>query len=145
MRSTQRSLCAAMLSLQTIVLGLTTPVLVSVEAVDTGVALAIGLGLAAACVVAAGLLRSPVGYGLGWAVQAASLALGVVIPMMVILGVVFTSLWAGAYFLGRKIDREKAERAVLEEQWAAEHPDARVSDAGDGDHEGEAGAGGTGR
>ena len=60
-------------------------------------------------------------FRLGWLVQVASIALGFVIPMMFVLGVIFGALWAGAYFLGAKIDREKAERAVLEQQWAAEH------------------------
>ncbi len=40
---------------------------------------------------------------------------------MFFLGVVFAALWAGAYFLGAKIDREKAEREVLEREWQAEH------------------------
>jgi hypothetical protein len=41
--------------------------------------------------------------------------------MMFFLGVIFASLWAGAYFLGRKVDTEKAERTVLDEQWASVH------------------------
>lgn len=121
MRSVQRSMCAAMLTLQAVVLGLTTPVLISVASVSVGTALWVGLGLTVACVVAAGMLRRRWAYGLGWLVQVASVALGFVIPMMFVLGVIFGALWAGAYFLGAKIDREKAERAVLEQQWAAEH------------------------
>jgi hypothetical protein len=114
-------MCAAMLSLQAVVLGLTTPVMISVADVSVGTALWIGLGLTVACVLTAGMLRRPWAYYLGWAIQVASLALAVVVPMMVVLGVIFGSLWAGAYFLGAKIDRERAERAVLDEQWAAEH------------------------
>ncbi|MBY9076706.1 DUF4233 domain-containing protein [Nocardioides sp. WL0053] len=121
MRSVQRSMCAAMLTLQAVVLGLTTPVLISVASVSVATALWVGLGLTVACVVAAGMLRRRWAYGLGWLVQAASVALGFVIPMMFVLGAIFGALWAGAYFLGAKIDREKAERAVLEQQWAAEH------------------------
>jgi ABC-type nitrate/sulfonate/bicarbonate transport system permease component len=121
MRSVQRSMCAAMLTLQAVVLGLTTPVLISVASVSVATALWVGLGLTVACVVAAGMLRRRWAYGLGWLVQVASVALGFVIPMMFVLGVIFGALWAGAYFLGAKIDREKAERAVLEQQWAAEH------------------------
>ena len=121
MRSVQRSMCAAMLTLQAVVLGLTTPVLISVASVSVATALWVGLGLTVACVVAAGMLRHRWAYGLGWLVQAASVALGFVIPMMFVLGAIFGALWAGAYFLGAKIDREKAERAVLEQQWAAEH------------------------
>ena len=122
MRSARRAMCAAMLTLQAIVLGLTTPVMISVAEVDVAIALVIGLGLTVACIVTAGLLRRPWAYAIGWGIQVASLALGVVIPMMFFLGAIFAALWAAAYFLGAKVDREKAERAVLEEQWRAEHP-----------------------
>ena len=126
MRSAQRSMCAAILTLQAVVLGLTTPVLISVASVTVGTALWVGLGLTVACIVTAGMLRRPWAYYLGWAIQVASLALGFVIPMMFFLGAIFTALWAGAYFLGAKVDRERAEREVLEQQWAAEQgePDA---------------------
>ena len=113
-------MCAAMLTLQAVVLGLTTPVLISVADVAVGTALSIGLGLTVACLVTVGLLGRSWAYFLGWGIQVASIGLGVVIPMMFLLGVVFAALWAGAYFLGRRIDIEKAERAALEEKWAAE-------------------------
>ncbi len=121
MRSARRSMCAAMLILQAVVLGLTTPVMISVASVSVSTALWVGLGLTLACVVVAGLLRRSWAYYAGWAIQLASLALGFVIPMMFLLGVIFTSLWAGAFFLGAKIDRERAEREVIEKEWAAEH------------------------
>jgi high-affinity Fe2+/Pb2+ permease len=120
MGSTQRSMCAAMLVLQAVVLGLTTPVMISVSDVAVGTALWVGLGLTVACIVTAGLLRRPGAYALGWAIQAASIGLGFVVTMMFFLGVIFASLWAGAYFLGRRIDEEKAQRAVLEERWATD-------------------------
>lgn len=101
-------MCAAILTLEAITLGLTTPVLITVADVDTGTALAIGLGLLAACIVAAGMLRSPVGYALGWVIQVAAVALGVLVPMMFFLGAVFAVLWGAADFLGRKIERERA-------------------------------------
>jgi hypothetical protein len=120
-RSVRRSLCAGMLMLQAVVLFLAGIVMTGVTDLGFGTSVLIGLGLAALCLLAAGTLRRPWGYGLGWAVQVVSLALGFVVAMMFFLGAVFTALWAGAYFLGAKIDREKAERAVLEEQWRAEH------------------------
>jgi hypothetical protein len=115
MRSVQRSMCAAMLVLQAVVLGLTTPVMISVSRVEVSTALWLGLGLATACVVTSGTLRRRWAYLVGWAIQVASVALGLVIPMMFLLGVIFASLWAGAYFLGRRIDVEKAERVALED------------------------------
>jgi hypothetical protein len=124
MRSAQRSMGAVILVLQAIVLGLTTPVMISVAAVSVGTALVVGLGLALACVVVAGMLGRRWAFALGWVIQAGALALGLVIPMMFLLGAVFLALWAGAYFLGAKIDRERAEREVLEREWATEHGDS---------------------
>lgn len=114
MRSVQRSLCAAMLSLQAIVLFLVGLVSVGVSDLGTTRAVAVGVGLAVLCLVAAGLLRSRVGYMLGWAVQVLSVGLGFLVTAMFFLGVVFGALWATAYFMGARIDREKAERAAAE-------------------------------
>ena len=123
MRSVRRSLCAAMLCLQAVVLFLTGVVTIGMTDIGAGASLGLGLGLAVLCVLAAGLLRSPVGYGLGWLVQVVSIGLGFVVPVMFFVGVVFAVLWGTAYFLGIKIDREKAERAVLEEEWQDQHGD----------------------
>jgi uncharacterized membrane protein YciS (DUF1049 family) len=127
MRPAQRSLCAAMLGFQAVVLGLTTPVMISVESVSVGAALGVGLGLTVACVLVAGMLRRPWAYYLGWLIQGASLALGFVVPIMFFLGAIFAALWAGAFFLGAKVDRERAEREVLEQEWAAEQGGAPES------------------
>jgi hypothetical protein len=113
--SARRALCAAMLVLQAVVLFLTGVVSVGVTDLGAGASLGMGLGLALLCVLAAGLLRVRAGYALGWLVQGASIALGFVVPLMFFLGVVFAALWAGSYVLGGRIDREKAERALLEE------------------------------
>ena len=109
-RSIRRSMCAGMLALQAVVLFLVGLVLSGLTDLGFATAFGIGLGLAVLCVVAAGMLRRPIGYWLGWAVQGLSLALGFVVPMMFFLGLLFASLWAGAYYLGAQIDRERAER-----------------------------------
>ncbi len=108
---TQRAMCAGMLGLQSVVLLLTIPVMLSLTEVDTAVALVVGVGLTLTCIVAAGLMRRRIGGVLGWAVQAASLALGFVIPAMFVLGAVFLALYAGSWFLGERIDREREARA----------------------------------
>lgn len=116
-RSPRRGMCAAVLFLEAITLGLTTPVMISVAGVDTGTALAVGLGLTLLCVLLAGMLRAEWAYLVGYAVQAVAIALGLVVPMMFFLGVVFAALWAGADLLGRKIERE---RAAAWAAWEAE-------------------------
>jgi hypothetical protein len=95
-------------ALEAIVLGLTTPVLITIVDVRVPVALAVGLGLAVLCLLVAGLLRAEWAYVLGWLVQVAAIGLGFVIPIMFFLGGVFALLWATAYLLGRKIERERA-------------------------------------
>jgi hypothetical protein len=105
----QRRLCAAILLLEAIAFGLSTPVLASVADVGTATALWVGLGLTIACLVVAGLLRFRWAYGIGWAVQAAAIAVGFVVGTMFFIGAVFLALWATAYFLGRKIETERAQ------------------------------------
>lgn len=111
MRSLQRSMCAAILSLEAVVLGLTTPVMISLSDIEWPVATAIGVGLLLACLVVAGMLRKPWAYYLGWAIQVAAVGLGFVIPVMFGLGAIFLALWWSAYAVGAKIDREKAAAA----------------------------------
>lgn len=105
----QRRLCAAILVLEAIVFGLTTPVLFSVTDADTVAVLIIGPGLTILCLLVAGLLRLQVAYWIGWAIQVAAIAVGFVVPAMFFLGAIFLALWATAYFLGIKIETERAE------------------------------------
>lgn len=107
-RSPRRGMCAAVLSLEAITLGLTTPVMVTIAGVELRTALVVGLGLMVACLLLAGMLRAEWAYSLGWVIQVGAIGLGFVIPLMFFLGSVFALLWGTAYFLGRKIERERA-------------------------------------
>ena len=107
-RSPRRGMCAAVLSLEAIALGLTTPVMITIADVDTSTALSVGLGLAVVCLLLAGMLRAEWAYLAGYVVQAAAIGLGFVVPVMFGLGAIFAALWAGADLLGRKIERERA-------------------------------------
>lgn len=113
----RRGMCAAILSLEAIALGLTTPVLIGVADVDVVPALVIGLGLTVLCVLTAGMLRRPWAYSVGWGIQVAAVALGVVVPVMFVLGGIFALLWGMADFLGRRIEQERAEAYAA---WAAQ-------------------------
>lgn len=109
-------MCAAMLTFEAILLGLSTPVMISVEKVSPALALPLGLGLAVLCVLTAGMLRRPWGYTLGHLIQVASIALGFLVPVMFFVGGMFALLWITAYLLGRRIEDDKR-------RWAAEGPD----------------------
>lgn len=116
-KSPRRAMCAAVLSLEAIMLGLSSAVMITLADVDAAVALSIGLGLAVACFLIAGMLRAEWAYQAGWAIQVAAVALGFVVPTMFFLGSLFALLYGSAYFLGRKIERERAEAWS---RWAAE-------------------------
>lgn len=108
-RSPRRGMCAATITLEAIVLGLTTPVMISIGGVAPAVALPVGLGLALACLLAAGMLRTERGYSVGWVIQGLAISLGFLVPAMFFLGAIFALLWGTADLLGRKIERERAE------------------------------------
>jgi len=107
-KSPRRGMCAAVLALEAIVLGLTTPVMISVEGVSTGTALGVGLSLCVVCILLSGMLRRSWAYSVGWLVQVAAIGLGFVVGLMFVLGGIFALLWGTADLLGRKIERERA-------------------------------------
>jgi hypothetical protein len=106
-------MCAAMLSLEAVILALAVPVMISVEDVDKPLALSLGLGLAVLCVLTAGALRRPAAYFVGHAIQVVAIGMGFLLPIMFFVGGMFAALWFGAYFLGRRIESDKV-------RWAAE-------------------------
>jgi hypothetical protein len=119
-RSPRRGMCAAVLCLEAITVALTTPVLITIADVPVGQAVLIGVGLAVACLLLAGMLRAPWAYALGWVLQVGAVAIGFLVPMMFFLGGIFALLWGMADFLGRKIERERAEAWAA---YRAENPD----------------------
>lgn len=110
-----RHMCATMLALQAIILGLSIPVMITVENVSAPLASLVGGGLAISCIVVAGLLRKPWAYVAGHLIQVATIATGFLVPIMFFIGLMFLALWLGAFFLGRKIEADKARWAAAEE------------------------------
>ena len=113
MRSPLRTLAATMLSLEALVLVFAALVAKDLSDLTAGQALAGGGVLALACLLTAGLLRLRAGYWIGWALQLALVATGVVVPMMFGVGLLFTALWVGALVTGTKIERERAYVAAV--------------------------------
>jgi hypothetical protein len=108
MRSPRRTLAAATISLEAFVLFFAGLVAKDLSRLPPGAALALFSGLAVACLVTAGLLRTRAGYAVGWIVQAAAIASGFWVPVMFFLGGVFALLWYAALSQGARIERERA-------------------------------------
>ncbi|MFI1734430.1 DUF4233 domain-containing protein [Streptomyces acidicola] len=66
----------------------------------------------ALCLLLCGLITRPGGVQLGWALQIALIASGLVVPVMFFLGAVFAALWWASVHFGRKVDEAKARFAA---------------------------------
>jgi len=62
------------------------------------------------------MVGTPLGYYAGTVVQVPVLAMGLLLPMMFVVGVLFVVMWVVALRLGGRIDRERAA-------YDAEHPE----------------------
>lgn len=74
--------------------------------------LAVGSALAMACLIGAALMRTPYGVTLGWLIQVATFVSALVVPMMAIVGVIFTALWVTCLVQGHRVDEAQAKWAA---------------------------------
>jgi hypothetical protein len=107
-----RTMAAAVLGFESIVLFLSIPVMIQVSGVPQGPAIAAGLGLAVVAVALCGLLRYRWAYVAGSLLQVAAIGLGLVVGAMFVLGAIFAALWGAALVLGRRVDAAKAARGA---------------------------------
>jgi hypothetical protein len=94
----------SILVFEVIVFGLAIAGMIQVSSVTVPVAFGIGAAACLLAIVAAGLLRRPVGYPLGWLTQVVAIALGLATPMMFAVGGMFALLWVVCFVLGRRIE-----------------------------------------
>ncbi|MEO7449250.1 MAG: DUF4233 domain-containing protein [Humibacillus sp.] len=87
--------------------------------------LVVGLGLGLLAFVAAGMLRRPWGLSLGWAVQVLTLLSSLVVPLMLVVGIFFLTMWLVCLIQGHRIDAEVRQREAAEREFEAQQaPDA---------------------
>ena len=99
-----RRLCASVLGMEAIVVGLFTPVAINTQNVEPAIAATVGLGLALLCVVVIGLLKRPFAYVAGSLIQVLAIASGLMVPTMFLLGAIFAALWITAIFVARRVE-----------------------------------------
>jgi hypothetical protein len=104
-RKNMRAVHSAILVFEAIVVGLAIPVAITLNHVSGAIAGITGGVVAVCCLVAAGLLRKPVGYLIGSVLQVVTFALGFVVPLMFVLGIAFGALWFYCLILDRRLRR----------------------------------------
>jgi hypothetical protein len=109
MRDPRRTLGAAILTLQAFVVFFAGLVAKDTSSLSTSAAITVFSALAMLCIGVAGMLRSPRGYALGWALQIVTIATGYWVAEMYFIGAIFAALWWSALNAGARIERERAE------------------------------------
>jgi hypothetical protein len=94
----------SILVFEAIIFGLAIAGMIQVYTLSVPLSFGLGFGAAALAIVAAGMLRRPGGYLLGWITQVVALALGFATSMMFWVGGMFVLLWVVCFVLGRRIE-----------------------------------------
>ena len=90
---------------EVVVYVLAIPGMIQVDNIPVGTALAAGGAAALIPLLAAALLRRPIGWVFAWLTQVAGLALGLLTPWMYVVGGIFALLFVVSFVLGRKIEQ----------------------------------------
>ena len=107
-----RPVLLAVLIFEVVVFGLSVPVMIFVSYVSGSLAALAGGGAALLALVAAGLLRRPAGYYVGWVTQVVGIALGFLTPGMFVVGFMFAGLWVFTFVLGKRLERNRGSSSA---------------------------------
>jgi hypothetical protein len=107
-----RVVLLSVLAFEFILFGLAIPVMILISDVPPATAGLCAGGAALLALAAAGLMRRPLGYPLGWLTQLVGLALGLLTSAMFIVGGLFLVLWVITFVLGKRLDEQGQARAA---------------------------------
>ena len=108
-RTTTESLLSIVLMLEAFLVFFAALTAFGLELLPAGVALGGGAALIVLLALDGRLVRYDWGIWLGWVLQLALIALGVLLPLMFFIGAGFLALWIFCFIRGRGIDRAKKE------------------------------------
>jgi len=107
-RTATQSLLSIALGLEAVVMFFVMLTAFGLKAVSPGVAFGGGIAFIVALVLVSGLLRHQWGIWLGWALQVALIATGILLPAMFFVAAIFVGIWVFCFIKGRQLDRAKA-------------------------------------
>ena len=108
MRSASESLLSIALLLEAVLVFFIVMVAFGLKLLPIPVVFGGGAVLAALLLVAGRLAGGPVGVWIGWVLQVALIALGILLPLMYFIGAIFAAIWVYCFVTGRRLDRRKA-------------------------------------
>lgn len=124
-RSTRVLFASTVLTLEALLAVFVALALFGLKRDEIAPVLVLGTGavIAVLCIFTCALLKKPVGYAIGWALQGLFILTGFLLPSMFFIGAAFAATWWYAVTKGRTMDLETARRAREQEAWDARHPE----------------------
>ncbi|CAN5339626.1 hypothetical protein BH09ACT2_BH09ACT2_14830 [soil metagenome] len=107
-RSASESLLSIALLLEAVLVFFVVMVAFGLQVLATPVVFGGGAVLVVLLLVAGRLAGRAIGVWLGWALQVALIALGILLPLMYFIGAIFAAIWIYCFVTGRRLDRRKA-------------------------------------
>ena len=107
-RSASESLLSIALLLEAVLVFFIVMVAFGLKLLPIPVVFGGGAVLVALLLVAGRLAGGPVGIWIGWVLQVALIALGILLPLMYFIGAIFAAIWIYCFVTGRRLDRRKA-------------------------------------
>ncbi|QWT22940.1 DUF4233 domain-containing protein [Subtercola sp. PAMC28395] len=108
-RSVRESLASIVLGFESVIMFLATLAVFGLKALPPFAALGGGAALCILLLATIPLLSRPIGIVMGWTLQALILASALLVPLMLIVAVLFGTMWIYCMIKGARIDRENAE------------------------------------
>ena len=107
-RSTTESLLSIVLMLEAFLVFFAALAAFGLDLVAAPLALGGGAALIVLLALDGRLVRYPAGIALGWVLQGVLIAIGILLPLMYVIGAGFLALWIFCFIKGRSIDRARA-------------------------------------
>lgn len=108
-RSTSESLLSIVLLLEFFVVFFIALTLFGLDILHPAIAFGGGAAFMLLLLLVGRLVRYPWGVAIGWALQLALIALGVLQPVLYIVGAIFAAIWVYCFVKGRQLDHRRAE------------------------------------
>lgn len=114
-RSTKATLGSLVMVFQSVVVFFATLVGFGLQVYpDPAVIWGVGLGLSVLLMIFPAVLGKPGTYLIGWILQLVVILLGIWVPLMYVLGIVFMGMWAWGMIAGGTIDKARAAKKKLD-------------------------------